>query len=210
MMERSDAEKLIRDALAMYRELRTYQDDGFVLVRGKGEEALQRTTFRTHFVRPSSFRFEFSSPHPYPPLAHIVTKCICGLDGSTAYLSIKHHDDAARVQDYEDIVMAVAGATGISHGSAYTIAQLLLDNFDEEPFELLDSAPDGDEVIEGSLCKLVRGKVPRAELDIALTIEPISLTIRKVMTTFPEFTSCEIRRDIRLNEAIAASLFSRP
>lgn len=210
-MARKDAKKLLQDTLAVYQGLSSYQDEGFVVIHGKGQERLHRTAFETHFLRPSFFHFKFESPHPYAPLSHVVTTCICGFDGARAYLWTMHYDAPPKLKEYESVVLAVAGATGISSGSAHTIAQLLLDGFDERAFLSLANPVLGeDEVVEGMLCKSVRGQLPRAEIDVTLFIDTGTMTVRKLRTEFAEFTSDEVRRNIRLNQPIERSVFSCP
>jgi outer membrane lipoprotein-sorting protein len=206
-----DAQRLVGDSLAAYRALSTYQDDGYVVVRSKDQSHLQRTSFETRFLRPSYFRFKFSSPHPYPPLAHVVTTCVCGFDGQSAYLCTRHYGNPARVQNYVNIAMAVAGATGISSGSAHTIAQMLLDGLPEHVFASMENAKLGDrEVVEGRACQSVHGRIRQADVDITLFIDPDTMTLRQLTTRFAEFTSTEVRRNIRLNEALDKAVFARP
>jgi hypothetical protein len=208
---RTDAEKLLRDTLAVYQGLSSYQDDGYVEVYGKGRERLHRTAFETHFRRPSLFHFKFESPHPHAALSHVVTTSICGFDGTRAYLWSMHYDAPPKLQEYEDVVTAVAAATGISSGSAHTIAQLLLEGFDERALLSLAGPVLGeDEVVEGALCKSVRGKLARADLDVMVSIDTATMTVRKLRTEFVEFTSDEVRRNIRLNEPIERSVFACP
>jgi hypothetical protein len=208
---RTDAEKLLQDTLAVYQGLSSYQDDGSVVIYAKGEGRLPRTAFETHFLRPSFFHFKFESPHPYAALSHVVTTSICGFDGFRAYLWTMHYDAPPKLQEYEDVVMAVAAATGISSGSAHNIAQLLLDGFNEgAPMSLANPVLGQDEMVEGMLCKSVRGKLPRAEIAVTLFIDTGTMTVRKLRTEFEEFTSDEVRRNIRLNEPIEKSVFGCP
>jgi len=53
------------------------------------------------------------------------------------------------VQNYVNIAMAVAGATGISSGSAHTIAQMLLDGLPEHVFASMENAKLGDREVVG-------------------------------------------------------------
>ena len=208
---RTDAKKLLQDTLAVYRGLSSYQDDGFVVIHGKGQERLLRTEFETHFLRPSFFHFKFESAHPYAALSHVVTTCICGFDGARAYLWTMHYDAPPKVQEYQNVVIAVAAATGISSGSAHTIAQLLLDGFNERAFlSLADPVLGEDEVVEGVLCKSVRGMLPGAEIAVSVFIDTGTLTMRKLRTEFADFTSDEVRGNIRLNEPIEKSVFAYP
>ena len=210
-MALTDAQKLIDGVFCTYGELTTYQDDGSVSIQTKDENALPRTTFETRFLRPSYFRFKFASPHPHAPLSHIVTTCVCGFDGDAAYLWTKHYEDRPRVQTYESLMMAVAGATGISSGSAHTIAQLLLEDFEGPALLSLENAKIGDdEAIEETVCQSVHGKLTRADVNITLFIDPNTKLVHQLITRFANFTSIEVRRNIRLNEPLDKAAFSRP
>jgi hypothetical protein len=124
---------------------------------------------------------------------------------------MKHYDDPPKVQKYKNMLMAVAGATGISSGSAHTIAQLLLKGFTAQEFLLLDNVKFGkSEVIDGTACQSVHGRLPQAEVEIALYIDPDTMTMRQLTTRFAEFTSMEIRRNIRLNQPLDGAVFARP
>jgi hypothetical protein len=50
----------------------------------------------------------------------------------------------------------------------------------------------------------------QAEVDITLFIDPDTMTLRQLTTRFAEFTSTEVRRNIRLNEALDKAVFARP
>jgi hypothetical protein len=210
-MANVDAVRLLQDSLAMYQRVSSYQDEGVVSMGSPGLEGDNAVTFETLFVRPSLFRFKFSSPHPYQPLAHIVTTTICGLDQAGAYMWSKHYDAPARLQDYESIEMAVAGATGISSGSAHNIGQLLFDEIGGARFTQLEGLSFSDSAIVGGvLCKSVHGQVPGTDAALTLFIEPETLIIPRIDTRFAQFSSQETRRNIRVDARIELSRLARP
>jgi hypothetical protein len=210
-MSNLDAPELLRAALSMYEKMSSYQDDGVVVVASPKLESRDRVSFETLFVRPSLFRFKFASPHPYPPLAHIITTTICGLDEMGAYMWSKNYDAPATLKDCENISMAVAAATGISSGSAHNIGQLLFAQVGGARFADLDSLSlRTDETVEGVPCKSLHGSVPRADADVTLFIDPETLIIPRIDTRFAQFSSQEIRRNIRINETIDSSRMTRP
>ena len=210
-MSNVDAVQLFRDALSMYRQASSYQDEGVVSVVSPELDGGGKVTFETLFVRPSLFRFKFASPHPYPPLAHIVTTTICGLDRAGAYLWSKNYDEPARLEVCENLSMAVAGATGISSGSAHNIGQLLFGEIGGARFVDLEQLSSGsDETVEGMRCKSVHGRVSGVDAAVTLFIDPATLTIPRIDTRFGPFSSQEIRRSIRINEAIDSSMLARP
>jgi hypothetical protein len=210
-MSNFNAPELLRAALSMYQKISSYQDDGDVVVASPNLESRDRVTFETHFVRPSQFRFKFASPHPYPPLAHIITTTICGLDELGAYMWSKNYDAPATFEDCENISMAVAGATGISSGSAHNIGQLLFAQIGGARFADLDNLSSrNDETVEGVRCKSLHGSVSGADADVTFFIDPKTLIIPRIDTRFAQFSSKEMRRNIRINETIDSSRMARP
>jgi hypothetical protein len=51
---------------------------------GRDDPPLE-TRFSTLFKKPYCFRFEFRSPHPFPPLRHIVCTHVVGSDGGEGH-----------------------------------------------------------------------------------------------------------------------------
>jgi hypothetical protein len=175
------------------------------------EEDKQRTTFNTVFSKPNLFRFEFASPHPYKPLAHAVSTTICGFDGRSAYLWTKSYDQVARIEECESILMAVAGATGISSGSATNIAQLLFPDIGVEAFAALTDISWGDgEQVEENDCVEVRARLRDADVEMCLFIDEKQLLVRKFVTRFDSFSSQDVRTNIRINHSVATKRFNRP
>ena len=123
-----DANRLLASVADAYVSLSSYSDEGVVNTTLRMPEASFQHTikFFTAYVKPNLFRFKFENPHPYPPLAHVITTHICGFDGTSAYLRTQLHDQPAEVRIETQFDMAVAGATGISGGSVRTIATRVL------------------------------------------------------------------------------------
>ena len=209
-MSRPDAAQLLGRLFEAYRGFFSYEDDGTVSMGDRDKPLRGDTTFRTLFRRPLYFRFEFASPHPYEPLAHIVTTTICGYDGESPYIWQKHHDSPARLEICESLELAVAGATGISGGSAYTISQLLMPEPDGSLAALEDLSVVESESIEGVTCNVIRGKLLRADAETDLFVDPETYTLRRVDSRFDRFSSQEMRRHIKINSEINVSRFKMP
>jgi hypothetical protein len=118
------AAKTVRRVLDVNAKLRAYADHGFVRELFEGRRVA--VTFATSFRYPRSFRFDFQSPHPYKPLRSSASRASIGNDKIGPYFWSSHFGDLPTIEDEENLLMAVAGATGISRGSAHTIATLLL------------------------------------------------------------------------------------
>lgn len=210
-MAQSDAHALLHDTLTVYRNLSSYRDEGVVNTESRQRQFSGETTFETMFLQPTFFRFAFSRPHPYPPLAHIITRTICGSDGRGAFMWTKHHDSPAQIESSENLSLAVASATGISSGAAHTIAVMLLGEVRGRRFESLENLSiAGKDTFEGATCHVITGHLREPETDYRMYIDSQKLLLRREVSTFAGFTCDEIRRNIRVNEDIDLSLFQRP
>ena len=113
---------LLDRVVQRYRRLGAYSDDGFVRHSRDRENVV---TFETAFRAPNLFRFDFRSPHPYRPLRDHVTSHAVGLDHAGPYFLSCSYDGEKKIERDDSFAMFVAGATGISRGSAHTISTLL-------------------------------------------------------------------------------------
>jgi hypothetical protein len=206
------AQALLLAAGEVYTAMKTYQDKGVVIDRDRSGDTSCRTVFSTCFMRPSLFQFYFESPHPYPPLAHQMRRNICGMDEDSTYLwSTDYSGGNRRIEEIVSLDMAIAGATGISGGSAFTIYQLLFKGALDWHNRLIDLVRRDDEDVDGVRCSVLSGRLKHAaNIKEIFYFEQESLLLRKQVTFFPKFRSEEIRSDIRVNEPIPAEAFARP
>jgi hypothetical protein len=116
MDEALDARDLLRRMARAYRECHSYRDTGTVrtVFGSKSGSWTEDRPFRTAFVRPERFRFEFT-------------------DRSKRYIIWRNGADIriwwdldGRQEKAGSLNDAVAGATGVSGGSAHTIPALLM------------------------------------------------------------------------------------
>lgn len=111
------AHDIIRSMGEVYATCRSYTDSGCVqtafLDTGSDEDFQQIRPFRTAFVRPDRFRFQYSERERHCPEA---VRFIVALNGP-------RHDewwDHTELEPNESLSMAIAGATRVSGGSALT------------------------------------------------------------------------------------------
>ena len=204
------AREILQAVIARYARLSSYQDRGVVRTQCPDGDSPLELTFETLYSAPNLFRFAFVSPHPYPPLRHITTRLVAGSDGVTAYLRMQGHEAAAHLMILPNIELAVAGATGVSSGSAHTVARLLLP--DVGGFALSDLeelALVGETQVEGHLCYRITGNHPRGATH-EICIEQNSLLLRSLTKTTANRPSAEIRRDIRIDERLEPERFRAP
>lgn len=190
-----DGPALLRQVASVYAAALTYEDTGVVLTHRTDGETPDEILFRTSFTRPNRLRFEWTRHHPYPPLRHKKNHAVIE-PGPKGFQMLK---DGETVRESSDLNTCVAGATGVSRGSAHHIPRLLISEI--EGFSLAnlsDVRLNGEELFEGVPCRRLQGNHPRGskyELWIGQTDHLIRRIVRDGAGSSP---SEEIRRDIRI------------
>jgi len=203
-----DAKDLIRQMVARYETMSSYSDTGHVTTKIFETNVIHRRSFSMLYQKPSLFRFAFYSPHPYPPLAHIMTEHVAGFDGNEGYLLTKKHGDTLAKKSIRSLSSAIAGATGISSDSAHTIGRLLLAEVEGlSMMDLVNPQLGGETSIDGIACYSILAKLPRGG-DREVWIEKDSLLLRKVVNVRDTARAEEIRENIRINEPLEVRLFA--
>jgi hypothetical protein len=154
------ADQIIAGMAAAYAGCHSYRDTGRVQTRFSAHNELpgfdSDRPFRTAFTRPHRFRFEFSSACP----------------GSTEWHRYIVHSDKGLVQTWWDVRpgvkrepslgLALAGATGVSGGSAHTVPALLIPK--EVGGQRLTALGEltrlSDEDAGGVRCYCIQGRFP--------------------------------------------------
>jgi hypothetical protein len=208
-----DASSLLARAKQRYFDLKTYQDRGSVRFEILGVE--EKVDFATAYVRPNSFRFDWSKGHPFPPLRHFVTRSAIWSDGEAAYTWKKPPHKAPVERKESSLAMAVAGATGVSSRSAHVIATLLIaDLWGAEPFgdsilNLKGARLIGKESVDGVECYRVKGMDWRDEpIELWLGKEDLILRRNERVNSGSKFI--EERTGIVIDGSIPASHFRSP
>jgi len=120
-----DADSIVQQTLRKYSQCSTYSDEGCIETAGFGRPGI---LFKTDYVRPSLFRFEWRSWHPFFGRIAPEYYNVIGADERGAYefydwsfglgLSFKRR--------CKTLALAIAGATGISQGAAYLVSSLVM------------------------------------------------------------------------------------
>lgn len=201
----SSAAELLRAVVARYRALTVYADTGSVRTRGpRGEYETRSSSARR---ADGDFRFEFHNPHPYAKLRHRITRSVVGRAQGQAYFHVERPRSPARLTEEPDFNLAIAGATGVSHGAAHTIAKLLFDEIDG--FAITDLRRPrfrGRRVIDGVDCHRITGRHLRQRVAVFIGIE--DLLIRKIVWGREE--TVEHRADIDITQELPADRFAVP
>lgn len=185
---------LLEGIRRVYVEAKTYRDTGVVTTTFfKPDGAVMMVSkkpFSTAFVRPDRFRFEYNEARgDGPPSRYLIARDAAG--------TVRTWWDARPgVKTGGSLTMALAGATGVSDGSANTVPSLLLrdqrlgDWTLGKSLELLDDAETA-----GRRCHRIKHAVPPLPGTpskgsvITYWVDAESFLLRRVETshTFPDF-----------------------
>jgi hypothetical protein len=191
-----------------YAAMRSYQDRGVVRNWLMPGEPPIETPFETSYSAPNLFRFSFDCPHPFPPLAHIVTRYVVGFDGHRAYVWRQHADDAPELDVASDISMMVGGVACVSSGASHIITRLLLPQVGGIALrDLRDLSVVGGETVDGVPCRRVSGTHPKGQ-GWVMVIERESNLLRSVARGAKDIV--QQHQAIQVNESIDVSTFAVP
>jgi hypothetical protein len=205
-----DAQEVLQQVVARYASFLSYADEGSVRKRLRAGSSELVTTFTTQFRRPACLRCEFRRPHPYPPLRHIVYRHLLVANGSTIQVARDNPGEPLQIETSASLELAVAAATGISSGSAHTIARLLLPQVGGlSLLDLLDPQLQPDIALGSAVCYQVEAKFPRSGGLAALCIEKDTLLIRRFSRASDRFPQEQARDNIRVDEPLDDELFIR-
>lgn len=198
------AQQIMDQVISTYASCASYLDEGevrtlFLTPRGKRTDV---KPFSTAFVRPTDFRFEFRD------------RTGDGEDDWTRYI-VWRSPKAVKtwwtidpgVETVENLSMAIAGATGVSGGSAFVIPSLLLPEMSGMRYASLSNLKlIGEERVGGSGAYKIEGQ-DRDGTTVTLWIDKESLLIVQLFerTKFPDFeTETTTIYKPRVNVEIAA------
>jgi hypothetical protein len=173
--DKRTAAQILDAMLQTYQNCKTYSDTGIVKTTFI-ETSRTRSTekpFKTAFVRPGRFRFEFTEDMHGSSIRYIVWRN--GEKVKTWW------DIGSRLEDNPSLDLALAGATGVSSGSAHTIPALLMPS-EVSGFTLKDLhgiTRLKDSTCGDSKCFLIRGKDSQGDI-LTLWIDEGSLLLRQI------------------------------
>ncbi len=166
--------KNILDKMAkVYAECKTYKDHGVVkTVFIDDETRIVEKPFETCFVRPFDFRFEYSEKGLRPP-------CYIVWNNKTETKKW-FYADKNKIKKEVSLSMAIAGATGVSGGSAHTIPNLLIDEIRGYGLKTLKKTKLLEEKrFDNSECYRIQGYCGPVRLKNGVTSKPLVVWIDK-------------------------------
>ena len=199
------AQVIVENMAAQYANAPSYQDTGVVLdVKGEADDRGERAIkFKTSFARPNLFRFERTRRWVVP------TEEMLSAVWSDGKHTFNYYGWDKAVKESDNISLGVAGATGVSLGSAHTVAALLTEEVcGFRLSKMTDLSLLGEESFEGEDCYIVRGYHPHNfPIDMWISKRDFlqrKTKSRKVRGGYFE----EIRRDVKLNGSIERETFT--
>ena len=201
-----NAREFVEAVIRRYRELGSYSDIGKSYRPNCRRERL--CTFQTDFRAPTNFRFEFATPHPYRRLRHHVARAVVGICQGRPYLFDQSYSGEKSIEVPESLDLALAGATGISSGTAHTIGALIFPEV--HGHTLLDLKRlrfRRNRSIDGVLCTAVSGLHPRGGR-VTAWFGDSDLLLRRLVRS--RFGTEELRTNVRANHELLEELFLPP
>jgi hypothetical protein len=202
----TNAREFLDAVVLRYRGLSAYSDSG--KSHRPNCELSNLCLFETDYRAPRDFRFAFTSPHPYRGLKNRWITHVAGLSGSETYLSTRTYSGRESMTRPGSLDMLVAGATGISKGTAHTIAELLFEEvggYGLLALRRLRFRPS--RVIDGVRCTAVSGLHPRSGRFTAW-FGTDDLLLRRLVDF--QSRSEELRMNIRVGHALPDDRFAIP
>jgi len=129
-----------------YRGLKSYSDRGFIQSRDDPdsvESDITKLSFSTHFRRPNFFRFEWRC-------SDLEGVNVIWCDGKSAFNKYRYDKNATPAKN---LILAIAGATGVSGGTAHTVPALLMEEVGGNKLtDMKNSVYRGAEIVNGEDC----------------------------------------------------------
>lgn len=202
------AQDILHAMYAKYAAMRSYQDRGVVQLKFPNKPDANEVTFSTFYQRPDRFRFEWTTHHPYSELRHLLTHQVIWSNDTGSFL---YSDQKPAIRKEESMMMAIAGASGVSKGAAYNVSRLLMADVGGFTPPQLGQLTLRHSECAGVLCYLIGGY--NAEGDFCETYVGIDDLLMYRMTRRTDLPSHkgvefdDIRREIRVDQSIDEQIF---
>ena len=198
------AQQILDKMATTYATCKSYRDSGVVTndfgPHSAGDNFPRHVDvkpFRTAFVRPDQFRFEYDNPNPEKPYI------IWAKGGEVRrcwYIK-------PAVENLPSLELGIAGATGVSGGSAHTIPALLLPDQvgGAKISAMIDLTRLPDESVDGTPCFNLQGKYGFGNTPMTVWLEKATFLVRRIAegTRLAKNTTDyrpEVNKDIPANE----------
>lgn len=202
VLDKQDADELLRRVVAAYHSFSTYSDRGNKIVHLRSSD--YKIEFETLFKRPGKLRFAWTLEYSHTPGYR--QKNVIWSDGTTAWASYSFH--GSKPEQKGSLELAVASATGASWATAYTIPRLLSDEVTGLRLDELQSLKViGKGTADGVDSVVVAGDVGSGE-ERKVWIGRKDYLVRRIEERSKDSTYQEVRKHILVDREIADSRFS--
>jgi hypothetical protein len=200
--EPESAKEIVKALLATYRELKSYQDTGVVTTvfhRGDDEIHTTERPFQIAWVSPDRFRFEYSDRS----ILGKENRYVIWMNGKlvSSHWTLKN---GPKIE--QGLARALAGAVGVSGGSASLIPSLLMpDTVPWGPVSRLEELQRvEDQDLDGHPCRRVKGKLEQSTYTLWIDRESMILRRVDIQTPLKDFIAeTEITLEPKVNEPVA-------
>jgi len=202
-------EKILREAEAAYKALDTYKAEGTVVsdIEVNGRKTATETTFSILLKKPNLYLITWTANMGMPGMGQ--TGAVWS-DGTQPYLSMGL-GTAAGGKSYSKMQrddMALASATGISDGAAFTVPSLFLAAFKNQPSlssKLKNAKLEADEKVGEEDCYVVSGATAASKKEVYWISKSKHLIVKRMRSlespeggrAMPELTDAQIEETIK-------------
>jgi outer membrane lipoprotein-sorting protein len=202
VLDKQDADELLRQVVAAYHSFSAYSDKGNAIVHLRDSD--YKIEFETLFKRPDKLRFAWTLEYSHTPGYH--QNNVIWSDGTTAWASYSFH--GSKPEQKGSLELAVASATGASWATAHTISRLLSDEVTGLRLdELRGLKVIGKDTVDGVDSVVVAGYLGSGE-EYKVWIGSEDHLVRRIEKRSKDSTYQEVRKHILVNREIADSRFS--
>jgi outer membrane lipoprotein-sorting protein len=191
-----DGEEVFERTSQKYADCRTYSDSGRI------EGSLGVVTFKTFFVRPNLFKFEFNRR-----LLDEDTSGVIWSDGNGLYNTYNHDLDAAPSDSFSSLLTEIGSA---AQEASYLVPMMLMPDFAGES-ALVNAGPyqsvEHTSIADRS-CHRIRSTSPEFPFKADLLIDSLGYKLRRMIIEFnSEANSQVIFTDVSFDREISEDVF---
>lgn len=200
------AHQIIKKMGDIYRSCSSYQDSGLVqkIPSDPSDKFNIQKKFRTYFVRPDLFRFEWEEEIHSTQKTYFYAVCKNGEETYTfSSLSGKKRKE-------NNLEQAISANTGVSSGGIRTVPFMLIK---QERSSILNGLVNenliGEESLDGVRCYVLKAEHEKSGKEIELWIGKNDLLLRKLIRKFSsEDYWEELHKNIKLDHNIPKEIFN--
>lgn len=199
------AHQVIEKMGEVYRKCSSYQDSGTVQkipVKSSNKQVV-RKIFKTYFIRPDLFRFEWREKIPPKQEMSLYVVWCKGKETYTYW-------EIGKFEKSKSLEQAIAANTGVSSGGINTVPLMLINKEKSFIFNwLIDETLIGEDSLNGVKCYVIKAKHKKFGREVELWIGKEDFFLRKLKRKLRSNAILEeIHQDIKINHKIHKEIFN--